>query len=377
MKRTIWIVVVVVIVAALVVVRVKRMKEKENAPLITEPAIAVDTAVVGEDTVIRTRHVLGTVVGAEETLLAPRVMSQVLEVKVREGDTVARGDLLVLLDARELSDAVAQAEAGVQAAKEGLAAAEIGYNAQRDATARDKRLYEAKAISQEQWDRSRATEAASGAHLQAATAQVEVAVKQLAHARTRVGYCHLTAPVAGVVASRLADPGDLAVPGKALLKIVDQQHIRVRASVPPEDLTDLEVGRQVRLTVGERSVRAAVSRVFPAMDQSHLATFEADLASPPPNLVSGARVGVDVDLSSAAGLAVPVDALLEGSSGAWAFRVVDSTVHPVEVTIVGRSSDAAVVTGPLTPGDVVVVARPSRLMTFADGMKVHLAQSKS
>jgi len=377
MKRTTWIIVVVVIAAALVAVRVKRMNEKENAPLVTETAIAVDTAVVGEGSVIRTRHVLGTVVGAEETGLAPRVMSQILEVKVREGDTVARGELLVLLDARELEDAVAQAEAGVQTAKETLAAAEIGDTAQRDATARDKRLYEAKAISQEQWDRSRATEAASAAHLEAARAQVEVAAKRLDQARTRVGYCRLEAPLAGVVARRLADPGDLAVPGKAVLEIVGQQNIRVRASVPPGDLTDLEVGRPVTLTLGERSVSASVSRVFPAMGQSHLATFEADLASPPPGFVSGATVGVDVHLSSAAGLTVPVDALLEGSRGAWVFTVVDGTVHPVEVTIVDRSSDGVVVTGSLAAGDVVVVARPSRLMTFADGMKVQVAESES
>lgn len=377
MKKSIWIVVVVVIVAALVAVRVKRMKEKEDAPLVAESAVAVNTSVVSEGIVVHTHHVLGTVVGADEADVSPRVMAQVLEVKVREGDTVTRGDLLVLLDARELEDVEAEAEAGVQAAKEALAAAEIGYNAQRDATARDKRLYEAKAISQEQWDRSRATEAASAAQLEAARAQVEVAGKRLDQAQTRHGYCRLTAPVAGVVARRLADPGDLAVPGKAVLEIVDQRNIRVRASVPPADLTDLQAGRPVTLTLGERSVSAAVSRVFPAMGESHLAAFEVDLASPPPGFVSGATVGVDVQLSSAAGLAVPVDALLEGSSGAWVFRVVDGTVHPVEVTVVDRSSDAVVVTGSLAAGDIVVVARPSRLMTFADGMKVQVAGRES
>ncbi|MEJ2190685.1 MAG: biotin/lipoyl-binding protein, partial [Acidobacteriota bacterium] len=208
MKKSIWIIIVVVIVAVLVAVRVKRMKEKENAPLVAEAPVAVKTVVVSEGTVVHTRHVLGTVVGADEADVSPRVMAQVMEVRVREGDAVTRGDLVVLLDARELEDAVAQAEASVQAAKEGLAAAEVGRAAQRDATARDQRLYEAKAISQEQWDRSRATDAASAAHLESARAQVEVAVKRLDQARTRLGYCRITAPVTGVVARRLADPGD-------------------------------------------------------------------------------------------------------------------------------------------------------------------------
>jgi len=377
MKKSIWIIIAVVIVAALVAVRVKRMKEKENAPLVAEAPVAVTTVVVSEGTVVHTRHVLGTAIGADEADISPRVMAQVMEVRVREGDAVTRGDLVVLLDARELEDAVAQAEASVQAAKEGLAAAEIGRAAQRDATARDQRLYEAKAISQEEWDRSRATDAASAAHLESARAQVEVAVKRLDQARTRLGYCRITAPVTGVVARRLADPGDLGVPGKPLLEIVRQKNVRVRASVPPADLTDLEVGRSVTLTLGDRSIDASVSRVFPAMGQSHLATFEADLASPPPGFVSGATVGVDVHLSSAEGLTVPSDAILEGESRVWVFKVVDDTVRPLEVTVVDRSLTSVVVDGPLAAGDVVITARPSRLMTFADGVKVQVAGAPS
>jgi RND family efflux transporter MFP subunit len=377
MKRSVWIVIVVVIAATLVAVRVKRMREKENAPLTSAPPVAVDTTTVTHGSVVRSRHVLGTVLGTDEADIAPRVMAQVMEVRVREGDPVTRGELLATLDARELEDAVAEAEAEVEAAKEGLAAAETARATQRDATARDKRLVEAKAISQEQWDHSRAADAASAARLEAARAQVEVAVKRLDQARTRLDYCRLTAPVTGVVARRLADPGDLGVPGKPLLEIVRQERVRVRASVPPENLTDLEVGRPLTLTLGDLSVDAVVSRVFPAMGNSHLAAFEADLTSPPPGFVSGATVGVDVHLSSAEGLTVPGDALLEGERGAWVFKVADGTVHPVRVTVVDRSHDAAVVNGPLSAGEAVIVARPSRLMTFADGMKVKVAESES
>jgi RND family efflux transporter MFP subunit len=377
MKKSVWIIIIVVVAAALVAVRVKRVREKENAPLISALPVAVHTATVAQGSIVRSRHVLGTVLGADEADVAPRVMAQVIEVRVREGDPVTRGDLLALLDARELEDAVAQAEAEVEAAKEGLAAAEIARATQRDATARDKRLYEANAISQEQWDDSRAADAASAARLEAARAQVEVAVKRLDQAHTRLGYCHLTAPVTGVVARRLADPGDLGVPGKPLLEIVRQEKVRVRASLPPEYLTDLEVGRALTLTLGDLSIDATVSRVFPAMGESHLAAFEADLASPPPGFVSGATVGVDVHLSSAEGLTVPGDALLEGENGAWVFKVADDTVHPAQVTVVDRSSGGVVVSGPLAAGDVVITARPSRLMTFAEGMKVAVADSES
>jgi RND family efflux transporter MFP subunit len=375
MKRSLWIVAAVVVTTALFLVRIQRVREKENAPLVPKVPVVVETAAVTRGTAGRTRHALGTVVGADEASVAPRVMGQVVEVRVREGDAVRRGDVVAVLDARELEDATAQAEAGVLAAREGLTASETADVAERDSLARDERLYEARAISEEQWERSRAAAAASSAHLEAARAQVEIAERGLDQARTRLAYGHLAAPVDGVVTRRLADPGDLAVPGKPLLEIVRQERVRVRAQLPPEDLPDLTVGRKVTLFLDGARVEAAISRVFPAMDPSHLATFEADLARPPAGFVSGATVGVDVLLGSAEGLTVPTGALLEGDSATWVFKVANAVVHAVPVQVEARAPERAVVDGDLAVGDRVVVARPSRLMTLADGVAVRPVDS--
>jgi RND family efflux transporter MFP subunit len=370
MKRSLWIVAAVVIAAALLLVRIQRVREKENAPPVPKVPVAVETAPVTRGTVVRTRHVLGTVVGADEVRVASRVMGQVVEVRVREGDAVRRGDVVAVLDARELEDAAAQAEAALLAARESLTAAETAAAAERDALARDGRLHEARAVSEEQWERSQAAAAASSAHLEAARAQVEIAERRLEQARTRLTYCHIGAPVDGVVARRLADPGDLAVPGKPLLEIVRQDRVRVRAQVPSENLPDMAVGQKVTLSLDGAPVDAAISRVFPAMDPSHLGAFEADLSRPPAGFVSGATVGVDVHLASAEGLTVPTEALLESDSATWVFKVADAAVHTVPVQIEVRSPERAVVGGDIAVGDRVVVARPSRLMTLADGVAV-------
>lgn len=355
-NRIIGIVVVVAIAVALVIVRARRVRQREGAPLVKEAPVAVQTAPVTEGRVVRTRHVLGTVLGAQESDIAPQIMARVVEVNVREGDVVEPGQLLVRLDEREFQDAVAEAEAA-------LAAAEKAYAAQRETTARDKRLFEVKAIAQEQWDRSQAAEAA-------AYAQLEAARQRLNLARTRLGYCRLVAPTNCVVARRLADPGDLGVPGKPLLKVVFQQSVRVRASLPPEDFAGLHIGQPVTVKTERVSLETAVSRVFPAMGESHLASFECDITNPPPGFVSGATVGVDVQLSSAQGLVVPADALLEGETGAWVFAVENGAVAPVKVEILDRSLDKVAIKGDLRLGDRVIVARPSRLMTLARGMRV-------
>ncbi len=113
------------------------------------------------------------------------------------------------------------------------------------------------------------------------------------------------------------------------------------------------------------------------MDASHLATVEAELAVPPAGLVSGATVGVDVPVASAAGWVVPDRALLEGEAGAFVFRVREGRVHPVSVRVASRSQEAAVVAGALQDQDRVIVAQPSRLMTLAEGTPVTIVAGAS
>jgi RND family efflux transporter MFP subunit len=346
------------IVAGLIAVRLRRVHQKETAPLVPVVAPAVETARIATDRVVQTRHALGIVLGADEADVAPQVMARIVEINVREGDLARPGQVLALLDDREFQDAVAEAEA-IQAA------AQTAWQAQRDAIARDQRLFEVKGIAQEQWDRSQATEAA-------ARAQLQVAERRLDQAHARLAYCRITAPVDGVVARRLADPGDLAVPGKPLFKLIRQQSVRVRAELPPEDLPVLRPGLPVTLTGAGGTLTTVVTRVFPAMGDNHLAAIEVDVAKPPAGFVSDATVGVDVEIGASEGLSVPSEALLEGETGAWVF-VVDArqTVHPVQVRVLARSADkVAVAGGALQAGAAVIVARPSRLMTFAEGMKV-------
>jgi RND family efflux transporter MFP subunit len=346
------------VVAGLIAVRLRRVHQKETAPLAPVVAPAVKTARVVAERVVQTRHALGIILGADEAAVAPQVMARIVEINVREGNLARPGQVLAVLDNREFQDAVAEAEAM-------QAAAQIAWQAQHDAIARDQRLFEVKGIAQEQWDRSRATEAA-------ARAQLQVAERRLDQSRARLAYCQITSPVDGVVARRLADPGDLAVPGKPMFKLVRQQSVRVRAELPPEDLPALRAGLPVTLTGAGGTLTSTVTRVFPAMGDSHLATLEVDVAEPPAGFVSGATVGVDVEIGASEGLSVPSEALLEGETGAWVF-VVDArqTVHPVGVRVLTRSADKiAVEASALQIGAAVIVARSSRFMTFAEGMKV-------
>ncbi len=355
-KRLMVLAIALVLVVGLGAVRLKRMRQKNAAPLLVSVPMAVQTAPADTGTVSTVRHLLGEVIGGDEVQVAPRVMARVLNIMVRQGSVVTKGQVLATLDDREQQD-------GFDAAEAALGAARIAARTRADATARDSILFEAKAISQEQWDRSRTLEAALNAKLVAAE-------KDLKRAETRLSYTRVSAPVDGVVADRLVDPGDLAVPGKPMIDIVNQTNVRVRGKLPQEDLPRLAPGQSLTLAAGETNCTARVTRVFPATDANHLAVFEADLDSPPATFVAGLTVGIDISLASSTGISVPTSALLEGDNGTWVFRVEKQRIEPVRVDVLAAGGGRVVVRGDLAVGDQVVIARPSRLMTLTVGQEV-------
>jgi RND family efflux transporter MFP subunit len=370
MKRLGWIIVLVIVVVGLGALRMKRVNQKENAPLLTPAPPTVEVSQVRMGRVAGSRRVTGAVIADNEAAVAPLIMAQILEIKVREGDHVTSGDLLAVLDTRELEEVLSQAEAGFEANRSGIAAAEAAWQTQKAATDRNRLLFEAKAISEEQLEVSRTLEISALARLDAARAELQIAAKRRDQARTRRGYADLKAPFDGRVVDRSADPGDLAIPGKAVLTLIRNGPVRVRVQLPADDLSAITEGLPLQLSLGGATIDATISRVVPAMDRSRLAVFEVDLRTPPASFVSGAIVGVDLELWGSEGIVVPTGALLEGEHGIWVFTVEHATVHPVKVEVRAQSTTEAVVIGDLDDGDVVVIAQPSRLMLLADGMKV-------
>ena len=107
----------------------------------------------------------------------------------------------------------------------------------------------------------------------------------------------ISAPFDGVVAARLVDRGDLATPGKPLLRFLPVSGIRVRVKVPPEALALLKQGAPVICLPEGGEFETRIARVFPSADSTGLGTFEAEVPVDAPHLIprryngGGARCG--------------------------------------------------------------------------------------
>lgn len=307
---------------------------------------------------------LALVKGANEVTVAAQLGGVVLAMGPREGQAVAEGDLLARIDTRELEDTLAS----LQAQRDG-AAADAERKARDAQRALD--LLKSQTVSQSQVDQERAA-------ARSAEEQVHSLEKQIAAARTRIGYARMTAPFDGVVSARLADPGDLATVGKSLYRLVDTRSARLEARLPAEVLARVRPGTEVVLEQGGETLSLRTHRVYPRLDERSLGRLEIDVPELPFGAVPGAllRARVITDAMDDA-LLVPADSLLPSTDPAYSRVLRLSSEHPpriqvVPVTIRLRAAEGVAVEGGLNPGDRLVSAHETTLLRLHDGDPVRV-----
>ncbi|WP_158008323.1 efflux RND transporter periplasmic adaptor subunit [Methyloceanibacter methanicus] len=177
----------------------------------------------------------GAVESARRTTVAARILARIEDVHVVAGDEVAKGDILVTLDARDLM-------ARVQQAREALKAGEAQRDLARQELTRTEQLLERGVSTQQRFDQA-------VSNLRVAEAQVDRLKQDLNEAQTALSFTEILAPVAGRVVDRLAEPGDTATPGQSLLRLYDPLALRVEAPVRESLALNLKTGDVLRVEI--------------------------------------------------------------------------------------------------------------------------------
>ena len=305
---------------------------------------AVETAAVGRGTIAREIEVSGTVEPLRTVGVNAQLSGALVAVTVEEGDYVGRGAVMARVDDREL---VAQ-----------LSSARANWEFARDAFQRAQQLRERQVITQAEFERDRAAEAAARASMD-----------QL---RTRLGYTVVRAPSSGVVTEKVVEAGDVVGAQSRLFTLADLSTLVVRVGVSELDVGSLRVGQQVRVGLdahpGQR-FPGSIRRVFPSADPStRLVPVEVALTGPG---AAAARPGYLARVAFALGtregvLLIPQSAVV-GSAGVQnVFVVVNGRAErrPVET---GLSSEGSVeILSGLQEGEAVVVTGNHNLRNDAE-----------
>jgi HlyD family secretion protein len=310
-------------------------------------------------------------------VLSSQINGFVREVRVRAGDSVTAGQVLVTLDARDADSQKEGAQASIQEAQAALAEARRGTEIARSMRtaakaavdlangtyARFQKLAESRSVSPQELDEMRARRDAAAADLAAKEAMVAAAEDRIPQIEARiaqagaqsrradvlVGWTVVKAPSAGRIVERSVDPGSAIFPGGPLVTIESTSRAQVLASLPTTEAASLRNGLEVKIRIPDQAKEPSqgrISEINPlSTSGSHTVQFKVDL---PADFVavSGSFIVVRIPAGTRQALLVPIQAVRESGQLTGVF-VVDGS---------GKARFRLVKTAPYDPQRVELLA---------------------
>jgi RND family efflux transporter MFP subunit len=354
---------------------------REPITITVSPVVAIETT---------ERLEAGGVVAAPESAsITSRIVSTIAAVRVTAGDRVRAGDVLITLDARDVTERTTQARASavamemaVKQARTELIAAEAEHRLATAWHTRITSLYARDSATGQERDEAEARLSAAAARLSGTRAGIDGVEAQLASARAAVGvatatesFTTLRAPFDGLVTERLTDPGNLAAPGVPLLRIdshgARQVIVRVdearAAYVRPGDRVSVGIDvRDGHMTEGD-GIDGVVNEVARAVGTDQRA-FTVKVSVPPTVAArTGSFARVVFRGAPRRALVVPSHAVQRHGQVSSVYVVQDGVARLRLIQVGPSSSDSVEVLGGLDAGESIVT---SPLMRLEDGATV-------
>lgn len=198
---------------------------------------------------------------ATEVIVSAQTAGQIMRLDVIEGDHIAAGDSIGMIDTLTVSLQLKQANAALEVARTQLENAKIAidqaqlnFSLARKEFDRAKSLIKTGSMNQQQYDKvengynqaqlaekqARAARDAAKADISRLEASINLLEKQYRD-------CFPDAPITGVVSDKYVEVGELAAPGKPLIKISKIDTVKVKVYLPPADLTKIKLGGKANI----------------------------------------------------------------------------------------------------------------------------------
>lgn len=311
--------------------------------------------------------ITGTLAPRDWTTVKAKVAGDLKSILVREGESVKPGQVLARIDTQDAQARLDEKVADLDGGRAQLALAQKNR-------ANNLALLQQKFISQNAFDSVQSSYQVSEARLKALEAQVALAKKALADTV-------ITAPQAGIVSQRHAQPGEkLPVDGK-ILTLVDLTRMEVEAAVPAGDIPNVRIGQEVSFRVegfAEREFRGRIDRINPATQSgSRSILVYAVLPNQDGALKGGMFAKGSVTLSRIDSAQVlPLSAVREDNGQAYVMRIASDRLEsrPVKLGLRNEDEGTVQIVDGLDAHSRVVRANPG---AYKPGTLVKIAPSRN
>jgi len=275
---------------------------------------------------------VGSVEAMRDVMVSSETAGRIVGVKVNVGDAVKQGQTLVQVDAELKEVAVQQASAQLLAAKTSMEKAKKDYE-------RTETLYASGDVADIELEGYRLAYHSAEAQYQSARAAARLAERQLADTR-------IASPIAGLVASRRVEVGEMVSPGREVANIVDVATVKVKLSIPEEDVVKLRVGQKAVVQIDSHPEVKFEGKVYTISAKSetqngHAYPVEVTVQNghaTPLKVGMFARVGIRANAANGA-VAISKEALLE-EDGVTSVFVAENGIarrRPVKLGLQGET----------------------------------------
>ncbi len=322
---------------------------------------------------------VGTVKSQLSATLSSKLMGVIQAFRVKEGDRVKAGDLLVQLDERQVAAQLKQAQAALAEARQAEAgavsartAAEAGAQRALLSYRRNRTLLEGEAITREAFEtvetqHKQAQAALSRAQAMVAAAQFRISQAQAAVKAATVARkdAQIVAPFDGKVTAKLADAGALAAPGTPLLTLEREGGYRIDLVVPEAYIQSIRTGQSVDVRIPARDgqpLAGTIDVIVPSADQGSRTFLVQVRVTDTQSLHSGMFARVPLPIGEQQAMRIPESAVIRQGQLTGVFIVDAQNTARFRLIRTGRPyGDQVEVISGIKDGTRLVAAPPVQL----------------
>ena len=358
----------------------KRKSELSNLPAPQEPVYVVKGTFVKQGVVEETVSYLGKVVPENEIYISTKFSGRVKKILVSEGDRVKKGQLIAQIDGIPVKTAVENLKAEEKILKSQLRsleaqleAAQSDYQFAKTNFERDRRLFKGKAISEIQFLKSKTLLDSAKAKVEALKSnifstkdRISSLQRQIEEKENDLTYLEIHSCCDGIVDRVFVKEGNLAIPGKPLLKIQSLDK-KVLLSFPIKYSGTIKRPAVAYIKINGKTEKFHISKIYPSADNNSLAVAEIKLKRA--DLITNSFVNVKLITKVVKGLVVPKLSVLHLSNGTFILTNKEGRFIKIPVKVIAEDEKNAVVKGNIKEGTPVAVAMENKLRLLASGKK--------
>jgi multidrug efflux pump subunit AcrA (membrane-fusion protein) len=415
-KRTFFFIFLFIVIIGLLAFRIvnvlneRQQEEVQKSQIEEEIIIPVRTALVEKGEVNSFLKVTGVVEANETVRVTSEMMGQAKEVKVKDGEEVNKGDILIVLGDEQIKIQVAQAQAtldSIQASSDKIKSgarpqeikqadsavlqAKINRDSAEENYLRMEKLFSEKVISKQQYEQAKnqyeiadvqyqsaqesyelVIEGAAEEDIKSVEAQVRQAKAALDMAKYQLKNTQITAPISGKVTSITVSSGEMVSPSIPLLSIIDVNRIFVKVGISEKDISKIKEGQTVDLKIdafSEEKFQGEVVSKGVAVDQiSKTLEVKIEILQPEVDIPVGvfARGDILVKTNQEA-LIISSSALVRKKDGIYVYVIEEGIARQKEVVLGIIQDERVEILEGLSEEEEIVILGNQEL---GDGLKV-------